>query len=207
MYAYISTCAIKHRLLNLLVVGIAILLLSAQGICQTAGTGSIQGTISDVSGAIVVNAEIKITNTATQIKHTASTGEGGLYSFPNLAIGTYTVEVVADGFQHYRQANIVLEVGSSIAINVVMTVGATNQQVEVQANGSALQTEDSSFKQTIDQKTITELPLNGRQVTSLITLSGGSVNANENNDPQGSKTFYSSVVVSDCRRAGQCHRL
>ena len=66
----------------------------------------------------------------------------------------------------------------------------------MQANGLALQTEDSSFKQTIDQKTLTELPLNGRQVTSLITLSGGSVNANENNDLQGSKTFYSSAVIS-----------
>jgi hypothetical protein len=196
MHAYISTCAIKHRSLNLLVLGIAILLLSPQGISQTAGTGSIQGTISDVSGAIIANAEVTITNTATQIKHSASTGESGLYSFPNLAIGTYTVEVVANGFKHYRQSNVVLEVGSSIAINVVMTVGATDQQVEVQANSLALQTEDSSFKQTIDQKTLTDLPLNGRQVTSLITLSGGSVNANENNDQQGSKTFYSSVVVS-----------
>jgi Carboxypeptidase regulatory-like domain len=196
MHAYISTCAIKHRSLNLLVLGIAILLLSPQGISQTAGTGSIQGTISDVSGAIIANAEITITNTATQIKHSASTGESGLYSFPNLAIGTYTVEVVANGFKHYRQSNVVLEVGSSIAINVVMMVGATDQQVEVQANSLALQTEDSSFKQTIDQKTLTDLPLNGRQVTSLITLSGGSVNANENNDQQGSKTFYSSVVVS-----------
>ncbi|MGC2607643.1 MAG: carboxypeptidase regulatory-like domain-containing protein [Silvibacterium sp.] len=77
-----------------------------------------------------------------------------------------------------------------------MTVGKTSQQVEVQANGLALQTEDSSFKQTIDQKTLTELPLNGRQVTSLILLSGASAQANESNDLQGSKTFYSSVVIS-----------
>jgi hypothetical protein len=196
MYAYISARAIKHFWLNSLFLGIAILLLSPQGISQTAGTGSIQGTISDVSGAIIANAEVTATNTATQVKHSASTGESGLYSFPNIAIGTYTVEVVASGFKHYRQSNIVLEVGSSIAVNVIMAVGATDQQVEVQANSLALQTEDSSFKQTIDQKTITDLPLNGRQVTSLITLSGGSVNANENNDQQGSKTFYSSVVVS-----------
>jgi hypothetical protein len=103
--------------------------------------------------------------------------------------------VSAPGFEHYTQARIVLEVGSSISVNVNLTVGATDQRVEVLANGIALQTEDPSFKQTIDQKTLTELPLNGRQVTSLITLSGGSANANEGSDLQGSKTFYSSVVV------------
>ncbi len=94
------------------------------------------------------------------------------------------------------QSNVVLEVGSSIAVNVTMVVGGSEQKVEVQASGLALQTEDTSFKQTIDQKTLTELPLNGRQVTSLITLSGGSVNANANSDLQGSKSFYSSVVIS-----------
>ena len=179
-----------------LFIGIAVLLLCLQGNSQTAGTGSIQGSITDPIGAVIENASVIATNIATQVKHTATTDASGLYSFPNLAIGTYTLEASAQGFQHYRQSNIVLEVGSSIAVNVSMTIGGIDQKVEVQASGLALQTEDSSFKQTIDQKTLTELPLNGRQVTSLITLSGGSVNANENNDQQGSKTFYSSVVVS-----------
>jgi hypothetical protein len=175
---------------------ITLLLIVAKCNAQTAGTGSIQGSIADATGAVIQNASVTATNTARQVKHTATTGPSGLYSFPNLDIGTYTVEVTAQGFQHYRQSNIVLEVGSSIAVNINMTVGGTDQKVEVQASGLALQTEDSSFKQTIDQKTITELPLNGRQVTSLITLSGGSVNANANSDLQGSKTFFSSVVVS-----------
>ena len=175
---------------------ITVCALATRGNAQTAGTGSIQGAIADATGAVIPNASVMATNTATQVKHSAKTGVNGLYSLPNLDIGTYTVDVVAPGFQHYSQTNIVLEVGSSIAVNVGMTVGGADQTVEVQASGLALQTEDSSFKQTIDQKTLTELPLNGRQVTSLITLSGGAVNANENNDQQGSKTFYSSVVVS-----------
>jgi hypothetical protein len=105
------------------------------------------------------------------------------------------LDISTPGFEHYSQAGIVLEVGSSIGINVSMTVGQAAQRVEVRANGIALQTEDPSFKQTIDQQTLTELPLNGRQVTSLITLSGGSASAPAN-DMQGSKTFYSSVVIS-----------
>jgi hypothetical protein len=166
------------------------------GNAQTAGTGSIQGTVADQTGAVLQNATVTIINTATAVQHKTTSGADGLYNFPNVPIGIYTLDVSASGFEHYSQAGIDLEVGSSIAINVNMTVGTTDQKVVAHANGIALQTEDPSFKQTIDQKTLTELPLNGRQVTSLITLSGGSANANEGTDLQGSKTFYSSVVVS-----------
>src|SRR6202023_3178766 len=135
------------------------------------------------------------TNAATQVKHTSVTTGGGLYGFPNLDIGTYTVEVAAQGFEHYSQSNIVLEVGSSIAINIVMTVGRTDQKIEVQASGLALQTEDATFKQTIDQRTITEMPLNGRQMTGLITLSGGSTAAPPG-DFTGSKYSYQTISIS-----------
>src|ERR1700678_3389297 len=170
---------------------IAILTFAARGNAQLAGTGSIQGSVVDATGAIIQNANVMATNSATQVKHASVTGGSGLFSFPNLDIGTYTVEVAVQGFEHYSQSNIVLEVGSSIAVNITMTVGATDQKVEVQASGLALQTEDSSFKQTIDQKTLTELPLNGRQITSLITLSGASVPSTALT--QGNKGFFSSV--------------
>ena len=146
---------------------IAIFAFTAKSNAQLAGNGSIQGSIADSTGAFIQNATVTATNTATQVKHTAVTQGNGLYSFPNLDIGTYTVEVTAQGFEHYSQSNIVLEVGSSIAVNVAMTVGRTDQKIEVQASGLALQTEDASFKQTIDQQTVTEMPLNGRQMTCL----------------------------------------
>ena len=163
---------------------------------QTIGTGNIQGVVSDGSGAILPNASVLTINTATQVKRTAITDENGFYSFPNLAIGTYNIEVTAAGFNRYRQSSIILDVGSSIAVNIALKIGGTEQTVEVQASGLALQTEDSSLKQTVDQKTLTALPLNGRQMTDLVMLMGGAVNANENNDVQGSKTFYSSAVIS-----------
>jgi hypothetical protein len=196
MQSNVSLSRWKNYLLRSVFCCMAFALLVVAGRAQTAGTGSIQGIIADPTGAVIQNATVTATNNATQVKHTATTGPNGAYSFPNLDIGTYTMDVAVQGFEHYSQSNIVLEVGSSIAVNITMTVGGTDQKVEVQASGLALQTEDSSFKQTIDQKTLTELPLNGRQVTSLITLSGGSVNANANSDLQGSKTFFSSVVVS-----------
>ena len=174
---------------------LAIIAFPTSSYSQLAGTGNIQGTIVDATGAIIANATVTATNVATQVKHTAVTGGNGFYSFPNLDIGTYTVEVTAQGFEHYSQSNIVLEVGSSIAVNVGMTVGRTDQKVEVQASGLALQTEDATFKQTIDQRTVTEMPLNGRQMTGLITLSGGSTTAPAG-DFTGSKYSYQTVAVS-----------
>ena len=162
---------------------------------QTAGTANIQGTVTDATGALIQNATVTITENATGVQHKTTTGEDGLYSFPNVSIGTYTLSISAPGFKRYSQAGIVLEVGSNIGINVSMTIGETSQSVQVQANGLALQTEDPSFKQTIDQKTVTELPLNGRQMTSLIILSGGAA-PTPNNDMVGSKNFYSSVAIS-----------
>ena len=185
----------RYFFLSLLLCAIVIFIPS-MGDSQIAGTGNIQGAVLDSTGAVIPNASVAVVNSATQVRHNTITDANGLYSFPNLAIGVYSLEVSAAGFQHYRQSNIVLEVGSSITVNADMTVGGSTQRVEVQANQLALQTEDSSFKQTIDQKTVTELPLNGRQVTSLITLSGGSVNANTGSDLSGSKSFPSSVVIS-----------
>jgi len=196
MYPNALICPARcYRLLTLFCC-MAIVLLTLRGNAQTAGTGNIQGVVTDGTSAVVPNALVTVINTATQVKHAVNTDGNGLYSFPNLAIGTYTVDVEASGFNHYRQSNIVLDVGSSIAVNVILKVGEAEQTVEVEASGLALQTEDSTLKQTVDQKTLTEMPLNGRQMTSLITLMGGAVNANENNDVQGSKTFYSSAVIS-----------
>src|ERR1700678_195994 len=88
-------------------------LFAAKGNSQTAGTASIQGVITDGTGAVLQDASVTATNIATQIQHFAKSDANGLYSFPNISIGTYTVDVTASGFKHYSQSNIVLDVGSS----------------------------------------------------------------------------------------------
>ncbi len=171
-------------------------LFQVRGYCQTAGAGNIQGSVTDPTGALIPNASVTAVEATTNVRHEAVTDSSGLYSFPNLPIGTYSVDASAAGFKRYHRTNIVLDVGSSIAVDITMPIGTADQTVEVQSAALSLQTEDSSLKQTIDQSTLTEMPLNGRQMTSLITLTGGSVNANENSDQAGSKTFYSSAVIS-----------
>ncbi len=162
---------------------------------QLTGTGSIQGTVTDGMGALLPNAAVTLTETATQSIHTSKSDSRGVYAFPNVSVGSYSLSVVATGFATYTKTDNVLEVGSSIAIDVQMTVGSTDQRVEVKADSLALQTEDVSFKQTIDQTTITEMPLNGRRMTDLINLSGGSTPAPAG-DFTGSKYSYAAISVS-----------
>ena len=162
---------------------------------QIAGTGSIQGTVLDASGASLQGASVAAINTATHVKRDAVTEKAGAFLFPNIAVGTYDLQVTAPGFETYVQTGIVLEVGSSVSISASLKVGKQDERVEVHADGIALQTEDSSFKQTIDQNDVQEMPLNGRQMTSLITLSGGSSPAPAG-DFTGSKYSYQTISVS-----------
>jgi hypothetical protein len=174
---------------------VLLLLMAGNARAQLAGTGNIQGTVTDATGAVVPNAAITLTNTATGVKRTVQSDGAGVYLFPNIEVGTYDLQVTAPTFKTYVQTGIVLEVGSNIAINPALAVGATDTKVEVHADALALQTEDTSFKQTIDNADMSEMPLNGRQMTALITLSGGS-SAAPGGDFTGSKYSYQTISVS-----------
>ena len=178
-----------------MLIWVAVLLFSVHVNAQEAGTGNIQGTITDPTGSVVPNAALTLTEASTLVQHKTQSDSRGVYAFTNMVPGTYSLDVTAPGFQRYLSTGNVLEVGSSIAINVAMTVGTVNQQVEVKTDTMALQTEDPSFKQTIDQHAITEMPLNGRQLTSLLTFSGGSAPA-AGNDFTGSKYSYQTIAIS-----------
>jgi hypothetical protein len=175
---------------------LALLIVAACSLhAQLAGTGNIQGTVADTTGAVVANAKVTLTDTASGVQRTALTDNAGVYLFPNIGISTYSVKVSAAGFENYLQTNIVLEVGASIAVNPVMKAGATDQTIEVHADALALQTEDTTFKQTIDTSAVDEMPLNGREMAALITLSGGSSSA-PTGDFTGSKYSYQTISVS-----------
>jgi Carboxypeptidase regulatory-like domain len=193
-YICIKTHGAVNRWLTLLCCATA-LLLATSAFSQIAGTGNIQGTITDSTGAVIPNASVTLTNQATQVKRVTTSNSAGAYLYPGIPIGTYNLQVAAPSFKTYVQSGIVLEVGSNIAVNASLTVGAADVKVEVQAEGLALQTEDPTFKQTIDQNTMTEMPLNGRHMTDLIFLSGGS-NPAPNNDIVGSKSSYQTISLS-----------
>ncbi len=191
-------CSRAHRAVvrRVILMGFAaVVLFATEANAQIAGTGNIQGTITDSTGAVVPQASVVLTDESTQVLRKTTSDNAGVYLFPGVPISTYDIAVTAPGFSTYVQSKIVLEVGSSIAINASLAVGNTSTKVEVQSQGLSLQTEDPTFKQTVDQQAVTEMPLNGRQMTSLITISGGS-SAAPAGDFTGSKYSYQTISVS-----------
>lgn len=175
---------------------VALLLLATKVNAQIAGTGNIQGTVTDSLGALITKANLTLTDAATSVKRTTKTDNAGIYVFPNIPVATYSLVVTAPGFKTYEQTGIVLEAGSSIAINVPMAVGTSDVKVEVTSGGiQQLQTEDPSYKQTLDSTEMSEMPLNGRQMTGLLSLTGGTVSA-PGNDFTGSKYNYQTQAFS-----------
>jgi len=186
--AYLTKCLRKVNPADLcmLVFCSVVLLPATKTMAQTTGSGSIQGTVVDVSGAAIPQAAVTLTEAATHVSLKTKTNSAGGYAFPNINVGNYSLTVSAPGFKTFTSAGNILEVGSSIAINPKMSVGSTDTKIEVHAEGMALQTEDVSFKQTVDGTQMTELPLNGRTMTSLISLAGGA-QSDSVGDTTGSK--------------------
>src|SRR5216117_1099474 len=138
-------------------------------------TAQISGTARDQSGAVLPGVEIKMTQTETGIARNAVTSETGSYVLPNLTVGPYRLEAALPGFRSYVQTGIVLQVNTSPVINVVLQVGRVSEQIEVQANAALVDTRNSTVGSVIENERVLELPLNGRNVTDLIVLAGGTV--------------------------------
>src|SRR6266446_8815831 len=138
-------------------------------------TAQISGAARDQSGAVLPGVEVTATQTETGIARNTVTNEAGLYVLSNLAIGPYRLEAILPGFRTFVQSGIVLQVNSNPVINLILEVGQVSEQVEVQANAALVETRSSSVGQVVENARILELPLNGRNVTDLITLGGAAV--------------------------------
>src|SRR4026207_1279313 len=138
-------------------------------------TAQISGTARDQSGAVLPGVEVTATQTDTGVARTTVTNETGSYVFSNMSLGPYRLEAGLPGFRTFVQTGIVLQVNSSPVINPVLEVGQVSEQVEVQANAALVETRASGVGQVMEQQRIMELPLNGRQLTDLITATGAAV--------------------------------
>src|SRR2546428_9634117 len=134
-------------------------------------TAQISGTVRDQSGAVLPGVEVTATQTDTGITRTTVTNETGSYVLPNLVTGPYKLEASLPGFRSFAQTGIVLQVSASPVINPVLEVGQVSEQVEVQANAAQVETRSAGVGTVIENQRILDLPLNGRNVTDLITLS------------------------------------
>ena len=143
---------------------------------QATQVAQIAGSVQDLTGAAIPGAQLAITNTDTGIVRTATSGPDGAYIITNLPPGSYRLQASKQGFAGYVQSGIVLQVNTNPEINVTMKVGEVSTQVEVEATAAQVETHSTGVGQVINHDQVVDLPLNGRQVTQLVTLSGGATN-------------------------------
>jgi hypothetical protein len=150
----------------------AILLLGVPGLPQSF-TGRIVGTVTDPSGGVVAGAEVRISNVATGLSATTRANDDGNYSVTELPRGEYEIEVSSAGFKHFVRRGIQLSIAQQARVDVRLELGSVSESVEVTADASLLETVDSVLGKVVENKRIIDLPLNTRNVYSLLYLTPG----------------------------------
>ena len=136
---------------------------------------SVQGVVTDSSGASVPSAKISVRNVRTGLQQVVETNAQGFYSVPFLVPGVYEVAAAAQGFSPQTRTNLQLDVNMTARADFALAVGGVAETVEVSASAALLNTETTTVGQVIDNRRIVELPLNGRNYLELAQLTTGVV--------------------------------
>jgi hypothetical protein len=136
-------------------------------------TSRISGTVTDSTGAVISGAKVTAKNDATGIAQTQTTTEAGLYSFPSLPVGGYTITVEMTGFKTANQAGVIIQVNTPVTVDISLVVGQANEIVNITGGVERLQTDNATIGNVVQQKAIESLPLNGRNPLTLLTLEPG----------------------------------
>jgi hypothetical protein len=150
--------------------GCCALMLCSLNASAQQGKGTISGTVTDQSGAVVPGATVTVTNTGTNAAFTAVTNEEGFYTAPGLPIGNYNVTVARDGFKRAVRSGVTLQVDQKAQVDVVMTLGEVSEAVEVTAQAPLTETGSATVGKVIENRRMVELPINGRNALALVML-------------------------------------
>src|ERR1039457_5636384 len=137
---------------------------------QGAGSGTITGSISDATGAVVPAANVTIRNTETGIERKTQTSDAGVYTAAFLPPGHYSLEAGKSGFSSVLHKDLILQVGQTLAINVALSVQATQQEVTVTGAAPVVDTEKTEVSQVISENAVSNLPIAGRRWDSFVLL-------------------------------------
>ena len=148
--------------------------LMAGGVAHAQVTGAtVSGTVSDPSGGVVANAAVSAVNSATAASRDVTSDSAGLYTIPNLVAGVYEIRVSAAGFSTSVQSGLTLAVGQQLQLNFALKVGNTSTTVQVTEAAPQIDLTSSAVSGQVESETVRELPLNGRDWTSLAVLQPG----------------------------------
>ena len=146
---------------------------AATGYAQS--TATLSGSITDPSGAAVPKAQVTVRALATGVDRVVTSDSAGNYSVPSLQPGNYSVTVQASGFANYQLATVTLDVDQSVTANVRLGIASAGEVVQVQGVAPIIDAQTVTVGQVIDQKTVQEIPLNGRHFLDLTNLAPGTV--------------------------------
>ncbi len=144
-------------------------------LARAQSTATLSGTVTDPSGAVLPQAKITVHGLTTGVDRTAVSDSAGDYSVPSLQPGNYSVTVQAQGFADFKVASVTLEVDQSVTTNARLGVASAGEVVEVESAAPIIDAETITVGQVIDQKTVQEIPLNGRHFLDLTNLTPGTV--------------------------------
>ena len=161
-------------------------------------SGAVQGTIQDSTGAVLPGVEVTATNVDTGITRTVVSDDTGSYRITNLNIGNYEVSAGLPGFQTSVRSGIELTIRRNALVDFTLSVGEISERVTVTGEAPLVETTSSSLGDLIDRQTVMELPLNGRDLTDLLTLGAGASGATSSNTGT-SQGFSSQVSISGAR--------
>ncbi len=151
---------------------VGLTMVSAPAIAQVL-YGSIVGTVTDSSDLAVPGATVTITHAETNQARETTTNETGNYTFPNVAAGTYRVDVTLPGFQSFRAQDIAVRLNTAVRVDAKLNVGALQESVLVSADSVLLQTETAAVQTQTTSQQLQNLPINGRSFQSMLTLTPG----------------------------------
>jgi Carboxypeptidase regulatory-like domain len=179
--------------------GLAFILCLSAPHLRAQGYGSISGTVTDSDGAAVPNSTVTATLVETGRQINATSNAQGNYVLNSLQPAHYTIRVTATGFQTYQQNDVLLEANQTLTVDAHLAVGQATQTVEVTSAVPQVDTTSGTMAQVIDRDRVVDLPLNGRNAASLMTLVAGvgdATNAGNGTDQGKGKTFPAAVVIT-----------
>jgi hypothetical protein len=173
-----------------------VLLLTMPRVATAQGLGSIGGTVTDPTGGVIPSAKVTVTDVGTGLSRTATTNAAGDYLVPALRPTQYKLSVSVAGFREFTQTGITLLTDQAATIDVHLEVGATAQNITVEAATTLVDTTTSTMKQVVGQAQMVELPLNGRNAGDLTVLVAGVSYAPSSANQGYQKTFPTSETIT-----------
>jgi hypothetical protein len=163
----------KHAVMGMCFLLALLSISSSAALGQMAGTGSVGGTVTDPTNAVVVGATVMLTDAATAATRTSTTNEAGRFFLANVLPGTYDITVTKTGFRQYKVSKQVVTVASDLSLTIILQLGAVTEAVEVLATSVGMETSNSTIGNVVSGDLLQSLPSLGRDTSSFVTLQPG----------------------------------